>query len=213
MKRLIVLSIVVASFSFSVNAQLFQYGIKAGVNFSSLAMDDILGVQDGADVYNLLAGESVRGYQAGIMTRINVAMFFVQPELYFNVTGGAVEKVMAGGASELLTVEFKRIDIPLLVGAKLGPARINIGPVGSAVISSVNELAEVASTDLETVSSGLTWGFQAGVGIDLFKKLSVDARYEGSLSKYAGATFDVGGTTQNLDARPRQMILAVGWWF
>jgi len=146
------------------------------------------------------------------MTRINVFMLFVQPELYFNVTGGSVEKVLANGTSELLNVQFNRIDIPLLIGAKFGPARINVGPVGSAVLSSVNELQDLVSSDLETVSSGLTWGYQAGIGLDLFNKLAVDLRYEGSLSQY-GDSFVVGGMTHEFDARPKQWILAFGWWF
>jgi opacity protein-like surface antigen len=58
----------------------------------------------------------------------------------------------------------------------------------------------------------MTWGFQAGIGIDVFKKLAVDARYEGSLSKY-GDSFNVGGTDHNFDARPSQWIIALGWWF
>jgi opacity protein-like surface antigen len=110
-----------------------------------------------------------------------------------------------------LNVKFNRFDIPLLVGAKLGPARINIGPVGSAVISSVNDLVEISS-DLETLTGGLTWGFQAGIGIDLFKKISIDGRYEGSLSKY-GDSFTVGGMAHNFDARPTQWIVALGYWF
>lgn len=212
MKRFVLLSMAVLLLSFTAQAQLFQFGIKGGLNYSSLAMEDITGITDGTEVYDLLKGETVRGYQAGIMTRIKIAMVFVQPELYFNVTGGSVEQVIAGGTSELLNVQFNRIDIPLLAGVKLGPARINIGPVGSAVISSVNELKDVVSSDLETINSGLTWGFQAGVGIDILKKLSIDGRYEGSLSQY-GDAFMVAGNPYNLDARPKQWILAFGWWF
>jgi hypothetical protein len=212
MKKIVVISIAVAFLSITANAQLFQYGLKLGVNYSSLAMEDIPDIHDGADIYDLLAGETVRGFQAGLMTRINVAMVFVQPELYFNVTGGSVEQLMENGASELLTVKFNRIDIPLLVGVKFGPARINIGPVGSAVVGSVNELQELIST-VETVSSGLTWGFQAGIGLDLFNKLAVDVRYEGSLSQYGDDSFEIGGMTHNFDARPKQWIVAFGWWF
>ncbi|MCA1746817.1 MAG: PorT family protein, partial [Bacteroidales bacterium] len=161
MRKIAILSIAAVFVAVSANAQLFQYGIKGGVNFSSISMDDITGISDGSETYSLITGETVTGYQVGLMTRINVAMFFVQPELYFNTTGGTVEQVVQGGANEMLNVQFNRFDIPLLVGVKLGPARINAGPVGSAVISSVNELKEI-SADLETLTDGLTWGFQAG---------------------------------------------------
>lgn len=212
MKRIVLFSIAVMFVAVSANAQIFQFGIKGGVNYSTLAMDDIMNITDGAEAYDLLKGETERGYQVGVMSRLKIAMVFVQPELYFNLTNGSVEKLMENGTSELLNVQFSRIDIPLLVGTKFGPLRINAGPVGSAVISSVNELKSAVSTDLETVSSGLTWGFQAGVGIDLFKKLTFDLRYEGSLSQY-GDNFNVGGIPYELDARPRQFIIAAGWWF
>lgn len=211
MKKIAFISIAVLFISVSANAQLFQYGIKGGVNFSTLQMDQITGINDGSQVYDLVTGESVTGYQFGLMTRINVVMLFVQPELYFTTTGGVVEQVYEDGANELLEVKFNRFDIPLLVGFKVGPARINVGPVGSAMISSTNELVEV-SQDLESLTGGLTWGYQAGVGIDLFKKLAIDLRYEGALSKY-GDSFAVGGDDYALDARPTQVIFTLGYWF
>jgi hypothetical protein len=210
MKKLIFLSIAAMFLFTSANAQLFQYGIKAGVNFSTLAMDDIMDINTGTEVYDLVTGESVTGYQVGIMTRINIAMFFVQPEIYFNAVGGIVEKIVDGEASPL-DVNFNRFDIPLLVGVKLGPARLNVGPVGTYVINSTNDLITIAP-ELATLSNDFTWGFQAGIGLDLFKKLAIDARYEGSLSKY-GDTFAIGANNFDLDARPTSWIVSLGYWF
>lgn len=211
MKKIAFITIAVLFLSVTANAQLLQFGVKGGINFSTLQMEDITGITDGSQVYDLVTGESVTGYQAGLMARVNVAMFFVQPEVYFNTTGGVVEQVVQGGANELLEVKFNRVDIPLLVGLKLGPARINAGPVGSAMISSVNELKGI-SQDLESLTGGLTWGFQVGVGADLFKKLAIDLRYEGALSQY-GDSFTVNGSDYALDARPTQVIFTLGYWF
>ena len=211
MKKVLFVMIASLLFTVSADAQLFQIGVKGGVNFSQLAMDDITGIQDGGDVYDLITGDMVAGYQVGLQSRINIAAFFVQPEVYFNAVKGSVEKVVDGGANAMLDVEFNRFDIPLLVGVKLGPARINAGPVGSAVVSSVNDLTEI-DPELESLSNSFTWGYQAGIGVDLFKKLSIDARYEGSLTKF-GDSFDIGGEDFTLDARPRQIIVAVGYWF
>ena len=179
-------------------------------------MDDIKGINSLDGAYNLGTGESVTGYQFGIMTRINVAMVFVQPEVYFNAVGGTVKKEktikIPGEEPELLDVTFNRIDIPLLVGIKLGPARINAGPVGTAVISSTNELVRLAEAGEATLSDNFTWGFQAGIGLDLFKKLSLDVRYEGSLSRF-GEAFEIDGISYPLDARPTSWILSMGYWF
>lgn len=211
MKKLFFLTITALFLFSAANAQLFQYGLKAGVNFSKLSMTDINSINTGTEVYDLVTGESVSGYQVGIQTRVNIAMVFVQPEVYFNAVGGSLQKVVDAEVTDKFDVKFNRVDIPLLVGVKLGPARINAGPVGTIVLSSVNELVDIAP-ELETLSNDFTWGFQAGVGLDLFKKLSLDARYEGSLSKY-GDTFTIGANNFNLDARPTSWIISLGYWF
>ena len=210
MKKLI-LVLIASMFIFTMsNAQLFNYGIKAGIGFSSLKMDNVMEINDGSDVYDLITGDGVMGYHVGLQTRIKVAMLVIQPEIYFNAGGGTVEQVVDGGATEILDVKFNRIDIPVLVGVKLGPARFNAGPVGSFVISETTDLTEI-EPDFELFTSAMTWGFQAGLGLDI-SKLSIDARYEGSLSAL-GESFSVGGTDFPLDARPSQWIISVGFWF
>lgn len=212
MKKLI-LVLVASMFLFSVSdAQMFKYGIKAGVGFSSLKIEDLTGIDNGQDVYDLVTGESVMGYHVGIQTQIKVAMLVIKPELYFNAGGGTVEQVVAGGATEVLNVNFTRIDVPVLVGVKFGPARINVGPVGSYVLSETNDLTNIPDlSDYTLFTSSMTWGFQAGIGLDV-SKISIDARYEGSLSKL-GETFTVGSSDFALDARPSQWIISLGIWF
>ncbi len=210
MKKLILI-VVVSLFIVQVSdAQIFKYGIKAGIGFSSIKMDDVTGISDGSDVYDLITGDGVMGYHVGLQTRIKVAMLVIQPELYFNTGGGSLEQVVDGGATEVLNVNFNRIDIPLLVGVKLGPARFNVGPVGSFVLSETTDLTEI-EPDFEMFTSSMTWGFQAGIGLDI-SKISLDARYEGSLSAL-GETFAVGGADFPLDARPSQWIISLGIWF
>lgn len=210
MKKLI-LVLIASLFIFSVsNAQFFTYGIKGGIGFSSLKMDDITNISDGADVYDLITGDGVMGYHLGLQTRIKIAMVVIQPELYFNAGGGTVEQVVDGGATEILNVNFNRIDIPLLAGVKFGPARINVGPVGSFVLSETTDLTEI-EPEFELFSSAMTWGFQAGLGLDI-SKLSLDVRYEGSLSKL-GESLSVGGSEFALDARPSQWVISLGFWF
>lgn len=210
MKKLILIAIASFFLLQVSNAQLFNYGIKAGIGFSSLKIEDITGISDGSDVYDLITGDGVMGYHFGLQTRIDLALIMIQPELYFNAGGGTVEQVVEGGATEILNVKFNRIDIPLLVGVKLGPARINVGPVGSFVISETTDLTEL-NPDFELFSKSMTWGFQAGLGLDI-SKLAIDVRYEGSLS-VLGETFSIGGTDFPLDARPSQWIISLGYWF
>ena len=210
MKKLI-LVLIATMFVFTVSeAQFFNYGIKAGIGFSKLKMDDITGIDNGSEVYDLITGESVTGYHVGLQTQIKIAMVVIKPELYFNAGGGTLKQVVENGATEVLNVKFSRIDVPILAGVKLGPIRINAGPVGSFVISETTDLTQI-EPDFELFTNSMTWGFQAGLGLDV-SKLSIDARYEGSLSKL-GETFSVGSADFPLDARPSQWIISVGFWF
>jgi hypothetical protein len=214
MKKLI-LVLAASFFIFQVSdAQLFKYGIKAGIGFSSLKIEELTGIDDGQDVYNLVTGEGVMGYHVGVQTQIKVAMLVIKPEVYFNAGGGTVEQVVTGGATEILNVNFSRVDVPLLVGAKFGPARINAGPVGSYVLSETNDLTTLGGefADYSFFTKSMTWGFQAGIGVDLMKKISIDARYEGSLSKL-GETLSIGGNEFTLDGRPSQWVISLGIWF
>ncbi|GAH15956.1 unnamed protein product, partial [marine sediment metagenome] len=46
-----------------------------------------------------------------------------------------------------------------------------------------------------------TFGYQAGVGIDILKKVTFDFRYEGNLNKL-GDGMTIGGEDFNFDSRP-----------
>ncbi|MGW8317136.1 MAG: porin family protein, partial [Bacteroidales bacterium] len=155
-------------------------------------MEDVTGISDGQDVYNLVTGDAVMGYHFGVQTRIKIAMLYIQPEAYFDMSGGTVKKVVDNGATEILNTRFSRIQIPLLLGVKLGPVRINAGPAGSIILSESTDLTEL-QPDFTLFKNTMTWGFQAGLGVDLFSKLSIDARYEGSLSRL-GESLSIGGS-------------------
>ena len=210
MKKLL-LVIAVSLFAIQVaEAQMFQYGIKGGVGFSNLKFNDVIGIEDGADVYSLVTGDAVAGYHIGLQTRIKIAMIFIQPELYFNAGGGTVEQVYENGPTEVLNIKFNSIDLPILVGAKLGPIRLMLGPTGSYVISGKNELTSL-DPDYALLSSSMTWGWQGGIGVDI-SKFTLDLRYEGSLSKF-GESINIDGNTYTMDARPNQILVSLGFWF
>jgi len=192
------------------DAQLFSWGVKGGLGFSSIKISDVTGIQDGSDVYDLVTGDGVMGYHLGVQTRIKIAMIYVQPELYWNAGGGSVKQVVDGGATELLEVKFNRIDIPVLVGAKLGPVRLNIGPMASLVVGENSDF-QVLQADAALYKETFTWAWQGGIGFDI-SKFSVDIRYEGPLSDLSRIIPD-DLSEYTLDPRPKQWIFSVGWWF
>jgi opacity protein-like surface antigen len=103
---------------------------------------------------------------------------------------------------------FNKLDIPVMLGFKLGPLRLNAGPTGSLLINSPTDL--ISNPDYKNNYSKMTIGYQAGVGFDLFKRLTFDLRYEGSLKKYQNQIQNLAGTKVNLDDRPNAFLLSVG---
>lgn len=102
--------------------------------------------------------------------------------------------------------QFNKIDIPIMVGMKFGPARIQAGPITSIVVNNKSALADYGS--YEEKFNGATWGYQ--VGLDIFNKIILDAKYEGSLSKL-GKGIKIGGETRDFDSRTNQFVVGIGF--
>ena len=99
-----------------------------------------------------------------------------------------------------------------MVGLKLGPIRINAGPAANIAIGSPKAL--VTDSNLKDLYSKTSFGYQAGVGFDLFKLLTFDVRYEGNLKKYQNQIQNItGNTTVNLDNRPNAFLFSVDLMF
>ena len=156
-------------------ADYFRIGIKGGVNLSSVKVASLSA--------NL---ENKTGYQLGAFARIGRTIF-IQPEVYF-----AAKEVNVDVLNSLTTnqgvVGFsqKSLDVPLLLGVKLGPLRVMAGPVASYAISaSTSPDAAVKSyfsgTSQEIINRS-SFSYQAGVGFDILN-LSLDLRYEGAMSE------------------------------
>ncbi len=190
-----------------------DFGLKAGVSSTSITMDDIKTISSGTQQYTVEKLEGMNyGFHGGLFLRLKVLKLFVQPELLFSTRTNEykVTDVLTSDVDEVKQ-KFSKIDIPVLVGVKLGPARINAGPVGSFMINTPEELVD--DPDLEAIYGKMSFGYQAGVGIDILNKLTVDLRYEGSLKKYQTQIENAAGTSVNLDDRPNAILLSLGLMF
>jgi hypothetical protein len=211
MKRLfaIVITVLIALPAFTQ----FKFGIKAGVSSTSLKMNDLVSVTSGAKTYTIedVSGMNF-GFHAGVFGRVKIAMLYVQPEVLFSTSTNdyKVTDVLNSTVKDVQQ-KINKIDIPVLVGVKLGPARINAGPVGSFNITTPSEL--ITDPDFEAVYGKMSFGYQAGLGVDLLGMLTVDLRYEGSLKKYQTQIENAAGMSFNLDDRPSAFLLSVGIMF
>ena len=212
MKRTIILLVALAFIGTTVSAQFIKFGVKTGVNFSKLKFDDIRDIEVGNIDYKLSEDENFTGFHIGVMSRIKIFAAYLQPELYFNTSGGKVLlEEMAGTAEHVKKIKYNKIDLPILVGGKLGFLRLNAGPVASVILSTDSELTEIIP-EMETLSKNASLGFQAGAGFDLFKTLTFDFRYEGGLSK-VGDKLSLDNQDFAFDSRASKFMLSVGFFF
>ena len=209
MKRLFLTACILMLLVNFSNAEIFKWGIKAGLSSSRVNFDTKTLV-NGADQYEIKSGDALVGMHFGLVSRVQFLGFYAQPELYFSSTGGDVKiKDITANTETIKSQKFSRIDIPVIVGWKFGPARVGVGPVASIILSDKSVLKDY--TGYEEQFNKATFGYQVGVGLD-FWKLGVDLRYEGSLSKL-GDGVKIGGQTRSFDSRNSQLLASVSFYF
>ena len=156
-------------------ADYFRIGIKGGVNLSAVKNASL-----GANL------ENKSGYQLGAFARIGRTIF-IQPEVYFSAKEVNVDVLNSLTTNQgVVGFSQKSLDVPVLLGIKLGPLRVMAGPVASYAISAeTSPDAAVKSyftgTSKEIIDRS-SFGYQAGIGFDILN-LSLDLRYEGSTSE------------------------------
>jgi len=196
---LVLLSVVLSTGAF---AQ-FSWGLKAGASSNNFKMDQVTGTTSAVQA----AEEASWGFHGGAFIRLSFLGLLVQPELVFSMAENNM-LVDDGITEELKNQKFNKLDIPVMLGIKLGPIRLMGGPAASVMISQASDLIN----DTENLYKSATFGYQAGVGVDLFKKLTLDVRYEGGLSNF-GDEITVGGETLQLDGRSNAILISAGIMF
>ncbi len=192
-----------------------KFGLKAGVSTTSLSMPSVATITSGSSTYTVNGLKSAKyGFHGGAFVRLTLFGVYVQPELLFSTRTNeyTVTNVtnQTSPVSYVAKQNFNKLDIPVMVGFKLGPLRLNAGPSGSLLINSPKDL--INNPDYKNNFNRMTFGYQAGVGLDLFK-FTFDVRYEGSLRKYQNQIQSLAGSKYNLDDRPNAFLFSVGIMF
>ena len=180
-------------------AQLINLGIKAGINLQELEIKEFEGQQT---IDNLNTGDQKIGFHGGLYANINLPLFHIRTELLYTYINYEISSTSISNEVKKFDFEFNRFDIPILLGKKLGPLRLNAGPVMSFTISEPNEAFQKGVKDA-------TWGYQAGIGLDV-KNICIDIRYEGAFSKMADS-IQIEGEDYATDARASQILVGIGF--
>ena len=196
MKKLALIVLVTLS-SLSLHAQKAGFGIKGGLSSTQVNFE---GEQ-------LVPSDAQMGYHLGVFARFGGVGFFVQPEVLFTQTSGKFKLELPPVSNISPTqyeAKFNRLDVPVMAGFRmLKIIRVMAGPIASFNIDS--SLKEADTTVKNIDFKNATFGYQAGVGVDL-GNLSIEGKYEGGLSKF---TENVGSYTA--DNRLNQWVLSVGF--
>jgi hypothetical protein len=204
MKKLIAIALVVLV-SIPVFSQI-NFGIKLGAATATVPKYNIA---TGAN--NITAVKNATwGIQPGIFLRLSLFGIYLQPEVSF-ASNSYDYTVKTVTATEVLSQKFSRLSVPVLLGFKLGPLRLNAGPAASIQIGSPKAL--INDPNFENMYKGAIFGYQAGLGLDILKKLTLDARYAGSLGEKFGSSVTIGGQNFKLDYGQSSFIISVGWMF
>ena len=212
MKKLLASLFLVSLMSISLHGAI-GYGIRGGVNFSSLGkMNETFG-------HYQLFGEpdNYFGFHIGGTSLFSFGPVFVQPELLFSSNGSFLR---LEDTREEATIEdrvyfrtsFYKVDLPVSIGYSIGPLRFFAGPIYSLMLGKTDDFdpghLEVSFEQSLNISN---FAYQVGAGLGL-GNLLLDLKYEGGLTPM-GNTVTIGDVTRTFDSRPRQVILSIGLLF
>lgn len=165
-------------------------GVKGGTNFTKTSTES-----------SSLEGKYGFGYQAGVMTRVDIGSLYVQGEALFNKRKASYEE-KSGGSAKLA---WNAIDIPVVVGYKIIKTDdFNLRAFAGGVYSyafnnklSTSESIQEGFNKFDKSNIGIT----GGIGID-YKNFTIDLRYENGLSNIS----------KEFKSKPHSFSLGIGYF-
>ena len=217
MKKLSIITFILL-FSVPAFSQFFSFGIKAGAETSTAPKYNVISSAVTSAYWNISAIENASwGFHGGIFTRIKIFFLYVQPEIVF--ASNSFDYNVSGQAFPLASTytyynrsqKFNKLSVPILVGMKFGPFRINAGPAANVQIGTPKALID--DPNFKEFYKDAVWELQAGIGIDIFKKLTIDARYAGNFGEKYGDAVMIGNQIFKLDRGQKSFLISLGLMF
>ena len=207
----LILIIIGIFFSSSLFAQ-FEMGVKFGVNSTELASDSINLVTTDQNQLKIAFQNADYGVHLGLYMRLSAVGFYIEPAGFVNSSSVTYQlsEIQDGEIiTSLKNESFTSVDIPVLIGYKMGFFRIQGGGVAHLVIDSASDLIDIKGYEGKFKTA--TYGYQAGIGVDAWK-LRIDFNYEGNLSKF-GDHITVDDAEYSFSNSAARFILNVGFRF
>lgn len=221
MNRIFTLIILAAFSAFGAHAQT-QFGIRAGVNHSTLKGDAVSGLEDLMELTNgYLTTTGKTGVHAGVYASVPLSgAFGIESGVYYSQKGYQVKGTIAADKLDFLnatakaTLQSHYIDIPLYLKGEIakglsiyaGPqlsylvkndVRIDAGALGVSVFNKKFDVTDQFNKVDLGVSGGLGYTFENG--------LSVHAGYDHGLTRM--------DKNENLKSFNRNVKVGIGFRF
>lgn len=190
MKRIVLLLVGTLLTCWAADAQLLGFGARVGIGTGSYEFDSVS--IEGGSLES--AGDRVGGYQAALFMRLSIPGFlFIQPEMQLSQ-----REYVFGIKYPSLPKEYKdivtyRLDVPLLVGFKLGNLRLFGGPVWRI---GARQYSKGGQTPFDVVFNDNDIAAMGGVGVE-FDGVILEVRYTSYLEQTSSEVM-VAGERQNL---------------
>lgn len=187
----------------------FEMGLKAGLSSTDLSPESII-FNNGENTTEISIAEAKYGFHLGLYTRISIANIFIEPAFLFNSTSvdyNLTEQIFDTGIfSSIGSETYNNLDIPLMVGMKVGFLRLQGGPVAHIFLNSASDLTDIDGYSQKFKDA--TYGVQGGLGLDI-GKIRLDLNYEANLSRFGG-DIEIDGHPYQFDQRPARMVASLG---
>ena len=171
-----------------------EWGVIGGINIPDYTTN-----MKAADVKNKL------GWQAGIVTAVNLGAFAVEPQILYVRQG---LRIRPEGAKEI-NLKSNSIDVPVLASFRLlKPVRIYSGPVFTVM----NDCKQKSGGDLLDFGRiRPTLSYTVGAGVVLMRHLLIDLRYNGQFRSKHEVVLPDGSQLDKL--RTYNVALSFGYLF
>ncbi len=171
-----------------------EWGVIGGIN-----VPDYTTNMSKTDVKNKL------GWQAGIVTAVNLGAFGIEPQILYVRQG---LRIKPEGAKEI-NLKSNSIDVPVLVSLRLlRPFRFYAGPVFTVM----NDCKQKSGGDLLDFGRVRpTMSYTVGAGVKLLGHMLIDLRYNGQFKGKEDVVLPDGSRLDKL--RSYNVALSVGYLF
>jgi len=192
-----------------------SFGIKAGLSTTSIDANQlIITDQDDLDRLGLAIKDAKYGFHAGMVLRVQINKFLIQPEILFNssqVDYSADDLSGSSAVSDIINEKYQYVDIPVLLGLKWGPLRLQAGPVGHVYLNSRSDFSKLSDIDYQEEFENMTIGWQGNLGLDVWN-IMIDFRFENNFSNF-GTHLNFAGQDYEFDDKPSRFLFSVGYLF